>query len=494
MTKGMAMTYTDSADAPDSTKQIADREAIPPWAAGKVAASSPYPPVHRLRPWEKTWPRRRFLANGLLGIGGLAALRWGAPLTFAVPFNPPPPRGKARTVIQVWLWGGPCHLDTFDPKPEAGNDYAGPFTQPIATNVDGIRINELLPMLAKQADQYSIIRGMTHGINGHETAAYIVQTGRPAGGRLTYPCIGAVVSLFKGYDAGYQGLIPPYIVLTQPQGRFSEAGFLGLKYKPFATGGDPAAPPFAVEGIVLPGVPRERQIRRRELLASLNTLRCALADDPLMAAADAAREQAYELILGDGGKVFDLSQEPDAVRERYGRNTFGQSCLTARRLVESGVPYVTINYGGWDTHKQHFQAMRRKLPEMDRGFSALLDDLRERGLFDTTLVWWSGEFGRTPRIQWEPPWNGGRNHYGKAFCAVLAGGGLRGGLVVGATDERGETVTERPVYPCDLLGTIYAQLGIDPDGPLPNPQGLDVRVTPDASEKVPSGGRLKELV
>lgn len=438
------------------------------------------------------WTRRDFLVRAMQGAGGLAALRWGSPLVVAAPAAAPP-AGPARAVIQIWMWGGPSHLDTFDPKPGAGPDYAGPFTQPIATNVDGVRINELLPMLARMADRYSIVRGLTHGINAHETAAYIVQTGRPPGGRLTYPSIGAVVSLFKGYDAGYRGLIPPYIVLTQPQGRFAEEGFLGIKYKPFATGGDPAATPFAVEGVVLPGVPRDRQIRRRELLVALNTLRRALAGDPLMAAADAAREQAYELILGDGAQAFDLSRETDAVRERYGRHRFGQSCLAARRLIEAGVPYVTINYGGWDTHKEHFQAMRRKLPELDRGFSALLEDLHERGLLDTTIVWWSGEFGRTPRIQWEPPWNGGRGHYGQAFCAVLAGGGLRGGVVVGVTDERGETVIERPVYPCDVLGTIYAQLGIDPDGPLPNPRGLDVRVTPAPSEQVPSAGRLKEL-
>ena len=292
------------------------------------------------------WTRRRFLANSLLGACGMAAWRLGAPVAYALPTPPnAAPQGRARAVIQIWMWGGPCHLDTFDPKPNAGEDYTGPFKQPMATSVDGVFINELLPKLAARAEHYSIIRGMTHGINGHETAAYIVQTGRPPGGRLTFPCAGAVVNLFKGYGADYTSMIPPYIVLTQPQGRFSEAGFLGLRYKPFATGGDPARTPFAVEGIVLPGVPRERQVRRRELLSALNTWRRALAQDPLMAQADAARDQAYDLILGDGAQVFDLSREPEAVRERYGKNTFGQSCLAARRLVETGVPYVTINYG-----------------------------------------------------------------------------------------------------------------------------------------------------
>ena len=161
---------------------------------------------------------------------------------------------KATSVIQIWLAGGPSHLDSFDPKPDAGNDYCGPLNNPIATNVDGIRIGELLPLLARQADKYSIIRSMTHGDNGHETAAYLTQTGRRPGDRLVFPCAGAVVSLFKGYDAGYKGLIPPYIVLTQSQGRFSEAGFLGARHMPFATGGDPSKDPFLVEGIIAKGV------------------------------------------------------------------------------------------------------------------------------------------------------------------------------------------------------------------------------------------------
>ena len=153
------------------------------------------------------------------------------------------------------------------------------------------------------------------------------------------------------------------------------------------------------------------------------------------------------MILGDGAKVFDLSGEPDALRDRYGRNKFGQSCLMARRLVEKGVPYVTVNCGGWDTHKDHFPAMRRKLPELDKGMATLLQDLSDRGLLDRTIVWWGGEFGRTPKIQWESPWNGGRGHYGKVFCHVVAGGGFKGGRVVGASDDKGEEVKTRPVYP-----------------------------------------------
>ncbi len=401
---------------------------------------------------------------------------------------------KAKSVIQIWMWGGPPHLDTFDPKPAAGNDYTGPLNRPIPTNVDGIVIGELLPLLAKQADKYSIIRSMTHGVNGHETAAYMVQTGRPAGGRDVYPSVGAVVSLFKGYNAGYTGLIPPYIVLTQPQGRFSEAGFLGTRYKPFATGGDPAQSRFAVEGVVAQGISDKQQKNRRELLKQVDALGQTMKDNSSLKTFDQAGEQAYDLILGDAGKVFDLTQEKSELRDSYGRTTFGQACLVARRLVERGVPYVTINYGGWDTHEQHFPAMRRKLPEMDRGMAALLQDLAGRGLLDSTIVWWSGEFGRTPKVAWEAPWNGGRHHFGQVFCAVVAGGGFKGGRVVGASDETGEQVKDRPVYPCDLIASMYELLGLDLNAKLPHPQGLDVRVSPTAAEGVKSGGRLKEIM
>lgn len=204
--------------------------------------------------------------------------------------------------------------------------------------------------------------------------------------------------------------------------------------------------------------------------------------------------QAYDLILGDAGKVFDLSQEKDETRERYGRNTFGQSCLVARRLVERGIPYITINYNGWDTHKQNFQVMRQKLPQMDRGMATLLQDLSERGLLDQTIVWWSGEFGRTPKVAWEAPWNGGRHHHGEVFCSVLAGGGFKGGQVVGASDARGEQVKDRPVSPTDLITSLYELLGIELDAKLPHPQGLDVRVAPRASEHASAGGRLKEIM
>jgi hypothetical protein len=432
--------------------------------------------------------RREALREGLFAAAGLMVGARGAGAQTPV-------AGKAKSVIQIWMWGGPAHLDTFDPKPEAGNDYCGPLNSPIETNVKGIRICELLPLLAKQADKYSLIRSMTHGVNAHETASYTVQTGRVSGGHDVYPSVGAVVSLFKGYNAGYKGLIPPYIVLTEPQGRFSEAGFLGSRYKPFATGGDPAQARFAVEGVVAQGITEQRQRDRRNYLHQLDSLGHAMKGSAEVAAMQETENQAYELILGDAGKVFDLSQEKDDLRDRYGRTTFGQSCLVARRLVERGVPYITINYkGGWDTHKQNFQVMRQRLPQMDKGLATLLQDLSERGLLDSTIVWWNGEFGRTPKVDWEAPWNGGRGHWGRVFSALLAGGGFRGGQVVGESDARGEEVKSRPVYPGDLIGSIYQQLGIDPEARLPHPAGLATRVTPTAAEGLPVAGRLMELV
>jgi hypothetical protein len=400
---------------------------------------------------------------------------------------------KARSVIQIWMWGGPSHLDTFDPKPGLGRDYCGPFDTAIPTNVEGIQVNAQLPLLAMQADKYSIIRSMTHGSTAHETASYLVQTGREPG-RLVYPSAGAVVSLLKGYRAGYRGSAPPYIVLTQPQGRFSEAGFLGSEYGPFATGGDPSRDPFEVEGIVAPGVSDERQLRRRELLHALDTLGRAAPSDPYFAQLDRREQEAYDTMFGEVKQIFDLSQEAQEIRERYGRNTFGQACLVARRLVEHGVPYVTINYEGWDTHKQHFDTLSWKQPQMDRGMATLLQDLSDRGLLGSTIVWWGGEFGRTPKIDWEPPWNGGRGHYSKCFSVVVAGGGFRGGRVVGASSKTGEEVAERPVHPRDLLASMYTLLAIDPEGPLPNSRGLDARVLPADEAGAQSGSLLTEIM
>ncbi len=423
--------------------------------------------------------RREMLKLGALGLGSLAL---GNSLnTFASTANKGFKFGKAKSVIQVWMWGGPSHTDTFDPKPDSGYDYCGPLNKVIGTNVDGIQIGDQLPFLAKLADKYSIVRGMSHGINAHETASYVAQTGRAAGGRIVYPCAGAVVSYLKGYNNGYKGVLPPYIVMTKPQGRFSESGFLGHKYKPFSTGGDPSQKVFAVEGIVAPGISDEQQRTRRRLLHSLDTLGNAMPANSNFKSFNQNEQTAYDLMFGKSKEIFDLRKETEKVRERYGKNKFGQSCLAARRLVEEGVPYVTINYKGWDTHKQHFETMKTKLPEFDRGFSALLNDLSERGLLDSTVVWCTGEFGRGPKIQWKSPWNGGRSHYGKAYSSILAGGGFKGGNVVGATDKYGMEVVERKVHPADLIRSIYVKMGINPDDNF-NRQGFDEIILPSSKE------------
>ncbi|MCA9052821.1 MAG: DUF1501 domain-containing protein [Planctomycetaceae bacterium] len=440
--------------------------------------------------------RRQMLHSGVLSAAGLAL----ASRLCAEPTNNTSalfPQGKAKAVIQIWMWGGPSHTDTFDPKPEAGNDYTGPLKGTAQTNVPGMHIGELLPELAKLGDKFSIIRSMTHGQNGHETASYLTQTGRMPG-RIVYPAVGAVVTAFKGFPENVpledQSLIPPYVVLTQPQGRFSEAGFMGIKYKPFATGGDPNAGRFVVEGIVAPGISDEQQLARRRMLEQVNTLGRTVGVSAELDTLAEARKGAYDLMLGDSGKVFDLSQEQEETRLRYGRTTFGQSCLVARRLVEQGVKYVTINYGGWDTHKDHFQSMRRNLPVLDRGMSSLLTDLSDSGLLDSTIVWWTGEFGRTPKVDYGSPWNGGRHHYGRCFSSVVAGGGFRGGMVVGESDSRSETVKDRPVYPCDLIGSMYELLGISPEAGLPHPLGEYVRATPGPDEGLQMGGRLTEIM
>jgi Protein of unknown function (DUF1501) len=442
--------------------------------------------------------RRDAVRIGLFSTAGLlcanSRMQAAGPAAAATGALPAAPlKTCAKSIIQIFLWGGMSHSDTWDPKPDAGYDYNGPLKAPLTTNVSGIQVSEWFPNLAKQADKYSLIRSMTHRNNGHETAAYLVQTAHAPGERLAYPSVGAVFSYFK--SASYKGFLPPYVVLTQPQGRFSEEGFLGPRLKPFATGGDPNAERFEVEGIVSRGMTDSRQKSRRDLLNRMNTMGRIMPDNPLLQASAEARQQAYELILGEGREVFDLSKEKPELRDRYGRHTFGQDCLAARRMVEAGVPYIVINYpGGWDTHSNHFQTMQRQTPQLDQGLAMLLQDLKDRGLLGSTLVWCCGEFGRGPKIDWQPPWNGGRNHHGAVFTALVAGGGFKGGHVVGASDAKAEDVKDRPVYPVDLLGSIYQLAGIDATAKLPHPMGLEAHVLPSAAEGVKSGGLLTEIL
>jgi len=410
-------------------------------------------------------------------------------------------RKFAKSVIEIWLWGGPCQLETFDPKPDAPHDYNNGLKS--IKSASGFELHEWLPELAKCSDLYSIIRSMTHPSPAHETATYLMQTGRMPGDGITYPSIGALISSSRVMDRGkkrsvmadmrYEGELPPFVVLTNPKGRFSEVGFLGEECAPLVTGGRASAKRFEVDGIVPPGGLTKDQIRARfDRAARVDRL-------PLDPEFEAAGAAAREIILGKAADTFDLTREKEQTRKRYGTTAgggyteIGQQLLAARRLVEYGIPYISINYSGWDSHKRHFETMKRPTFEMDMAVSALLQDLKERDLLDSTIVWLSGEFGRVPKVDRQPPWNGGRNHFPRCFSALVAGGGFKGGCVVGASDETTDNVKERPVTPQDFLGSIMELAGVDPDDRFPNPRWLR-EYGSVMSPKVKSPcGRLKEI-
>ena len=392
----------------------------------------------------------------------------------------------AKSVIELWLWGGPSQLETFDPKPDAPAAYNNGL-KAIPTNAPGLSVHEWWPELAKCGNLFSVIRSMTHPHFGHETATYLMQTGRNPGGGDVYPAIGAVTAMMKTRDKSYTGDLPPFVILTQAKGRFSEVGFLGDRYAPLVTGGNPNAPTFVVDGIVPPGgLSPEAMKRRFDLFNLVDRFGAPARFGEYLAAGAHARH----VIEGSAAKTFDLNLEDKETRARYGRTWIGQSLLAARRLVEYGVPYITVNMGGWDSHKRHFETMRQRTAETDRALAALLSDLAAKGLLDSTVVWVCGEFGRTTKIDRDPPWNGGRNHYPRCFSALVAGGGFKGGCVVGESDETATKVVKRPVAPVDFLGSIYERCGIDPDGEMPNESGKKLTILP---RETPGAGRLREI-
>lgn len=393
---------------------------------------------------------------------------------------------RAKSVILIYLDGGPSQTDTFDPKPGTSRDYYGSYKGVAKTNVEGIEIGEKLPLLAGMADKYSLIRSMTHGSNAHETGHYAMITGDTSGGAIVYPSFGTVISYMKRDT--YKGVLPCYVSVTSANSRVNEGGFLGSEYKSFDTGGRPEKTEYEVEGIVNKFVDREGLNRRMSLLAEFETLPMDKHE------IDSLRAVNMEFIWGESREVFNLANEPDSIRQRYGMTRLGQSCLTARRLVEAGVPFVNVRTTGWDTHKKHFQFMNSMLPNLDKAVSALLADLDSRGLLDSTIVLCGGEFGRSPKILWEPPWNGGRAHFGATFSYLVAGGGFHGGKVVGKTNKTGEKVVERPVRPCDLIGTVYMLLGIDPYGTLPHVSEGELPILPSLLDKKQSGGLLYEII
>lgn len=399
---------------------------------------------------------------------------------------------QAKSVILVYLDGGPAQTEMFDPKPEAGREIVGLLKDPVQSNVPGIVLGQKLPLLAKMADKYSIIQSMTHGSNAHETGHYAMITGDLSRSSVVYPSYGSVISFLKKSE--YKGVLPPYISLTSANSRFNEGGFLGNQYKSFDTGGAPEKLNFDVEGIINREIPPDKFEKRMQLLKDFENTNSFHKTFCQAARVDSFRQINVEFITGNSRQVFDLSTESTEVRERYGMNQLGQSCLVARRLVEAGVPFINVRTTGWDTHKKHFQKMEQMLPELDKALSALLADLDEKGLLQNTIVLCGGEFGRTPKIQWEAPWNGGRGHFGKAFSYLVAGGGFIPGKVIGKTDKTGENIVERKVYPCDLIGTVYLLMGIDPKGTLPHKMEGELPILPSLGKEGQSNGLLYELI
>lgn len=410
--------------------------------------------------------------------------------------------GKAKSCILLFMWGGPAHQDTWDLKPDAPAEVRGEF-KPIATNVPGIQIGEHFPQLAQRVDKLCIVRSMTHTNVDHTTATSFLLTGHPPvpGGELRkqWPHIGAVLSrMGRG-----QGALPPFIsfrpklendvprFVEQSQGQFG--GWLGPVYDPLSIDHDPSRADYHVGELKLqPELSVQRLDDRRSLLAKLDEQLAGSKGN--LAAKSHNDERAYQLLTAATGEkgAFDLTQEPQAVRERYGMNAHGQSVLQARRLIERGVPLVTCFWPSdgiknvsvyWDTHSRNFVDLKERLmPAGDRAFSALLDDLSERGMLDETLVIWTGEFGRTPKVGQRNSDAGagkdGRDHWPGCFTTVLAGGGIRGGMVYGKSDRHAAYPSADPVAPLDLVATAYHLLGVPEEQTLPDGTGRPVYVRP----------------
>jgi hypothetical protein len=367
--------------------------------------------------------------------------------------------GNQNAVIQIWLAGGPSHIDMYDLKPDAPAEFRGEFKE-IPTNVPGIRISEHLPLQAGIMDKLAVVRSGTHTNAGHGMGAQWMLTGYQPTIEVNdniYPACGAIVSRVKGPNT--PGL-PAYVNLPRRLG-LGNAAYLGASYNPFAPDNDPNSDNFNVRNLKLPGrVNTDRLDRRRGLLGELDTIRRDIDTKGDLVGLDKFYRDAMEMITSDAAvRAFDINREDPKLREQYGRNDLGQSCLLARRLVEAGVTYITIQAGGgWDTHGDNFAQLKNNLlPKYDRAVTALVNDLHARGLQNKVLVMSMGEFGRTPRI------NGGagRDHWPGAMSVLYAGGGLKMGQMVGTTDARAEYPTSKPASPGCLLSTMYHTLGID---------------------------------
>jgi hypothetical protein len=412
--------------------------------------------------------RRDWLQLSACGVAGYSLSGWFG--RFALAAAPLPAR--KRSCILLWMNGGPSQMDTFDLKP--GHANGGPYKE-IATAVPGIRISEHLPKVARQMKRIAIVRSMNTREADHSRGTYLMRTGRVPGGPIQYPAMGAVVAKeLERADAELPGFVSVGTFRFLNSAAYGP-GFLGPRYAPLIVGenaggfvapGTDVARALRVEDLDPPGdVTKKRVGQRIRLLDELEEEFLASRPGPASLGHRTAYHRAVAMMRSTAVKAFDLDEERKALRDAYGRNLFGQGCLLARRLVEQGVPFVEVTLSnapgaggiGWDTHQNNFEAVKSLSGVLDAGWSTLMTDLAERGLLDSTLIVWMGEFGRTPKI------NGanGRDHWASSWSTVLAGGGIKGGQVLGKTSADGMEVTERPVSVIDLLATMGKALGLD---------------------------------
>jgi hypothetical protein len=424
--------------------------------------------------------RRDFLHLGVLSALGLSLADWFRLRANAADIASPA-GGKAKACILLWLDGGPSHLDTFDLKPDAPAEVRSQF-KAIRTAVNGVQICEHLPRTAEVMGDIALIRSLTHELGNHDTGTRFMLTGHRPTPALEYPSLGSLVAQARGFAQA----MPPYVAIPNDgvggNSNAARSGYLPGAFSAFNVGNDPSR----VRDLQPPeGVSFARSERRREMLRTMDAFSRSVEEGPATRDRDAFYEQAYRLLGSPDAKAaFDLSREKPATRERYGSARIGTGCLLARRLVESGASFVTVVDTGWDTHQQIFRELpdsrfpgSGKLPSLDRAYAALLTDLRERGLLESTLVVLMGEFGRTPKLNA----TGGRDHWPRAGFACLAGGGVKGGQVIGATNAFGEIPVDRPVTPPDLAFTILRLLGVDPARELTTPAGRPMKILNEGS-------------
>ena len=429
--------------------------------------------------------RRSFLQVGMSGMG---ALGLPAVLRAKEAAQASGQEKKNTSVILIWLDGGPSHHDTYDPKPDAPREYAG-LWQPIHTNVPGMDITEMFPLQAKLADRFSLLRSVHHNSGGHFHGGHWMLTGKSgliAGSNDgKHPFFGSIASRVVGArHPGMPALVGiPYSMSIGLRPGYFGGNYLGRQFDPFDVGGDPNSASFKVQNLNLTsGLTVNRLDDRRHLVQKFDTLRREADQTGMINAMDKFERQAFELVAGPRArKAFDLSTEDPRLRDRYGRNSWGQSALLARRLVEAGSTIVTCHFGGWDSHWNHQGTMERHLPKVDMAVSSLFEDLTERGLLDQVMVMVMGEFSRTPKMNdggnGGPPLSKGtpgRDHWGNALSVLMGGGGVKGGQVVGSTNRLGEVPKDRPLRPGHVHHTVFRVLGIDPSLHFENHAGRPI--------------------